>query len=73
MQSFPLTALSTLLIVVLLVWIAVNVGIARHRYGVRAPAISGHEMFERAYHVQMNTLEILAAPFSVVAMVFCGS
>jgi glutathione S-transferase len=61
MQSFPLTALSTLLIVVLLVWIAVNVGIARHRYGVRAPAINGHEMFERAYRVQMNTLEILVA------------
>jgi len=35
------------------------VGRARQRYGVKAPAVSGHEMFERAYRVQMNTLELL--------------
>jgi len=35
------------------------VGRARGRYGVRAPATTGHEMFERAYRVQMNTLELL--------------
>lgn len=33
------------------------VGRARGRYGVRAPATTGHELFERAYRVQMNTLE----------------
>jgi uncharacterized membrane protein YecN with MAPEG domain len=33
------------------------VGSARARYGVKAPATTGHEMFERAYRVQMNTLE----------------
>jgi glutathione S-transferase len=33
---------------------------ARARYGVAAPAITGHEMFERYYRVQMNTLETLA-------------
>ena len=27
--------------------------------GVKAPAVSGHEMFERIYRVQMNTLELL--------------
>lgn len=32
---------------------------ARGRYGVKAPAITGHEMFERYYRVQMNTLEVL--------------
>ena len=37
------------------------VGRARGRYGVKAPAVSGHEMFERAYRVQMNTLELLVA------------
>src|SRR5690606_14223076 len=37
------------------------VGRARQRYGVKAPAVSGHEMFERAYRVQMNTLELLIA------------
>ena len=35
------------------------VGRARGRYGVKAPAVTGHEMFERAYRVQMNTLEPL--------------
>lgn len=37
------------------------VGRARERYGVKAPAVSGHEGFERAYRVQMNTLELLVA------------
>jgi uncharacterized membrane protein YecN with MAPEG domain len=32
---------------------------ARVRYGVRAPASSGHEIFERHFRVQMNTLEQL--------------
>jgi len=32
---------------------------ARERYGVRGPAVTGHEMFERYYRVQMNTLELL--------------
>jgi glutathione S-transferase len=34
---------------------------ARGRYGVKAPAISGHEQFDRTYRVQMNTLELLVA------------
>jgi hypothetical protein len=37
------------------------VGRARGTYGVAAPAVLGHEMFERAYRVQMNTLELLVA------------
>jgi glutathione S-transferase len=32
---------------------------ARGRYGIKAPAVQGHEMFERLYRVQMNTLELL--------------
>ena len=35
------------------------VGRARGLYGVKAPATTGHEMFERTYRVQMNTLETL--------------
>jgi len=35
------------------------VGRARGQYGIRAPATSGNEMFERLYRVQMNTLELL--------------
>lgn len=36
-----------------------HVGRARGRYHIKAPAVSGHEMFEREYRVQMNTLEQL--------------
>ncbi|WP_238944914.1 MAPEG family protein [Vandammella animalimorsus] len=35
------------------------VGRMRAKYGVKAPAMTGHEMFERALRVQMNTLEQL--------------
>jgi uncharacterized membrane protein YecN with MAPEG domain len=35
------------------------VGRARGRYNVPAPAIGGHEVFERYFRVQMNTLEQL--------------
>ena len=37
------------------------VGGARARYGVKAPAISGHPLFERYFRVQMNTQEQLLA------------
>ena len=35
------------------------VGRARQRYGVKAPATTGNEHFERAFRVQMNTMEQL--------------
>jgi glutathione S-transferase len=35
------------------------VGRARGKYRVAAPAVTGNEMFERYYRVQMNTLELL--------------
>ncbi len=38
---------------------SVLVGQARLKYGVKAPAISGNEHFERVFRVQMNTLEQL--------------
>lgn len=37
----------------------IQVGGARVKYGIRAPAMSGHVMFERHLRVQMNTLEQL--------------
>ena len=37
------------------------VGNARGKYGVKAPAVTGNEQFERIYRVQMNTLELLVA------------
>ena len=35
------------------------VGRARKRYGVRAPAVTGHELFERYHRAHVNTLELL--------------
>ncbi len=52
-----LSALVTLLDVLLLFGCMFAVGWARGRYAIKAPATSGHPMFERAYRVQMNTLE----------------
>jgi glutathione S-transferase len=36
-----------------------QVGKARARYGIKAPAISGNMIFERFFRVQQNTLEQL--------------
>ncbi len=35
------------------------VGNARNKYGVEAPATTGHPQFERLHRVQINTLEQL--------------
>ena len=53
--------LVALLAVAQLVLFSALVGRARGRYGIKAPAVSGHEGFERAYRVQMNTLELMVA------------
>lgn len=53
--------LIALLAVVQYLFFSVLVGRARGRYGVKAPAVTGHEGFERAYRVQMNTLELMVA------------
>lgn len=53
--------LIAMLAVIQLVFFGVLVARARGRYGVKAPAITGHEMFERTYRVQMNTLELMVA------------
>jgi glutathione S-transferase len=74
MTSLPLTSLVTLLVLILLSLTAFNVGRARGRYGVKAPAVTGHEMFERAFRVQMNTLEgvVLMLPALWLYAAFVG-
>jgi glutathione S-transferase len=52
-----LPALVTLLTVLLMLGTTWAVGQARGRHGIKAPAVSGHPSFDRAYRVQMNTLE----------------
>jgi uncharacterized membrane protein YecN with MAPEG domain len=56
----PLVALVTGLALLQFVAFAMLVGWARGKYGVAAPATTGHPVFERYYRVQMNTLELLA-------------
>ena len=48
------------------------VGRARRRHGIKAPATSGHELFERAFRVHMNTQEQLIAflPALLMASVY---
>lgn len=54
-QHLPaIVVLLTVLLQFGTVWAA---GHAREKYGVKAPAIAGHPAFERAWRVQMNTLE----------------
>lgn len=50
-----------MLVVVQYLFFIYQVGRARGRYGVKAPAVTGHEIFERAYRVQMNSLELMVA------------
>jgi glutathione S-transferase len=47
-----------------------QVGRARVRYKVAAPATSGNEAFERYYRVQMNTLEQLVIVMPAL-LIFC--
>lgn len=55
LQQLP--ALVVLLTVLLQFGTLTMVGRARGKYGIKAPATSGHPDFDRAYRVQMNTLE----------------
>jgi glutathione S-transferase len=48
-----------LLAVIQLFIFGLLVGHARGKYGIAAPATSGHPIFERYYRVQLNTVEVL--------------
>ena len=54
---YHLTALVTLLAVAFCFFTSINVARARAKTGVKVPAMSGHPDFERAFRIQMNTLE----------------
>jgi glutathione S-transferase len=64
------TAAATLLVLLLHLALTMMVGKARGRYGIKAPAITGNEHFERAYRVQMNTIEQML--FFLPAMWLCA-
>ena len=50
-------AIVTLLAVLFYSYTGIAVARARAKFGVKAPAVSGHPDFERVFRVQMNTLE----------------
>jgi uncharacterized membrane protein YecN with MAPEG domain len=52
-------ALVTLLLIAQFLTFTMLVGAARAKSGLKAPAVTGDENFERAYRVQVNTLEQL--------------
>ncbi len=48
----------------------IKTGLSRQKSGIKAPATSGDEMFERVYRVQTNTLEQL--PIVLPLMYICS-
>ncbi|MCX8005963.1 MAG: MAPEG family protein [Burkholderiaceae bacterium] len=74
MKEYLLPAAVTLATAVLLFGCAAYVAYARGKYGVRAPATTGHPQFEIAYRIQMNTLENAVAflPLLWLAAVYAG-
>jgi glutathione S-transferase len=56
---YHLTALVTLLAILVYFYSSILVSRARGKFGVKLPAISGHPDFERVFRAQMNTLEWL--------------
>ena len=57
----PYVELIAILAVLQFLFFGAMTGRARIKSGLKAPAIAGHEGFERMYRVQMNTLESLVA------------
>lgn len=72
MNAYPGPALVTLATSFLLFACAAHVGRCRIRFGIRAPATSGHPQFEIAYRIQANTVENSVA-FLPVLWVFASS
>jgi uncharacterized MAPEG superfamily protein len=60
-MRYALPALTTLAALLFYVVVSINVGRARTKFGIEAPAVTGSPDFERVYRVQMNTLEQLVA------------
>jgi glutathione S-transferase len=54
---YHFTALVTCLAVAYCFFTGFQVGKARAKFGIKAPAVTGNPDFERVYRVQMNTLE----------------
>jgi glutathione S-transferase len=56
-HPYNLSAIVTVLALLVFIVTAMRVGAARGKHGVAAPATTGNEIFERHFRVQNNTLE----------------
>jgi glutathione S-transferase len=70
-MSYIYTAAATLLALALYMVVSLVAGQARAKYRIKAPAVTGHEQFERAYRVQMNTVEQMV--FFLPALWLCAA
>ena len=52
-----LLAIITVLILIQVLFFGYEVGKARGKYNIKAPAVSGHESFDKHYRVHQNTIE----------------
>ena len=66
MQTHAWVALVTILALLTYFWMSFNVGRARMRSGIQAPATTGDEALERWFRAHYNTLEWL--PLFLVSM-----
>jgi glutathione S-transferase len=64
------TAAVTLLALLLYMGFCMAAAQARGKYAIKAPAVTGHENFERVYRVQMNTAEQMV--FFLPALWLCA-
>ena len=64
------TAIVTLLAIALYFFLATRVAVARVKFGIKHPAITGNPDFERIFRVHMNTLEWL--PTFLVPLWLCA-
>jgi len=73
MPKITLVALTiTILALIQFFFFLQLVGMARQRYNIKAPAVTGNDVFERYFRVQMNTLEqlILFLPALWIAAIY---
>ncbi len=74
MPLFPLTTLAIVLALLVYFGLGYVVGQARGKFGVPAPASSGHPEFDKRNRVHMNTLEqlVIFVPAAMLAAATLG-
>lgn len=72
LHAFPYTAAVTVFAVLVYFWTTMLVGRARQAHKVEAPSTDGPPEFQRAFRVQMNTLEQIVI-FMPLLWLFAGA